>query len=113
MVRYGPAGRHERIFEPPVFCASESHRTQSDCGRLGRYRLVGDLDDQGSAQTAEALSEATASSNPEGDKNVEEKRKALRTVLGEVTKNAHTVFADGWGLAVMYVLADRKPTATM
>jgi hypothetical protein len=33
--------------------------------------------------------------------------------LGEVAKNAHAAFADGWGLALMYVLADRKPTVTM
>src|SRR5438270_12330143 len=58
----------------------------------------------------EALSAVTASANPESDMNVEEKRKALRAALGEVTKNAHTPCADGWGLALMYVLADSRPS---
>ncbi|MBV9084769.1 MAG: hypothetical protein JOZ62_18995 [Acidobacteriaceae bacterium] len=40
-------------------------------------------------------------------------RDELAAVLQHVTHDAHAAFADGWGLAVMYRLAQQKPRLSM
>ncbi|HXE10841.1 MAG TPA: hypothetical protein VN633_01895, partial [Bryobacteraceae bacterium] len=55
----------------------------------------------------------SSTGDPTKNRNWQKKRQALADAIAGVTKNTRATFADGWGLAVMFLLSAKQAVAEM